>query len=141
ETITGRSFAIHSGGNGANQAVAAARTGADAVMLGGVGDDEFGRERLRDLAFDGIDVTQVVNVGNTASGVALITVEASGENRISYVPGATLEVSPNQCQKVLATVSPSMILSANELSYACHQQLFASARALDIPVIFNAAPF
>ena len=141
ETITGRSFAIHSGGKGANQAVAAARAGGNVVMLGGVGDDQFGRERLRDLASDGIDVSHVGTVGDAASGVALITVEVSGENRISYVPGATLKVLPEQCQQVIETVHPAMILAANELSHACNQQLFGFANAHGIPVIFNAAPF
>lgn len=141
ETITGRSFAIHSGGKGANQAVAAARAGADAVMLGGVGDDQFGRERLRDLVSDGIDVSHVLKTADTTSGVALITVETSGENRISYVPGATLQVSPDQCQRAFATVRPAMILAANELTYPCHKQLFTSSREHGIPVMFNAAPF
>lgn len=141
ETITGRSFAIHSGGKGANQAVAASRAGGNVAMLGGVGDDQFGRERLRDLASDGIDVSHVVTVGDAASGVALITVEVSGENRISYVPGATLKVLPEQCQQVIETVYPAMILATNELSHACNQQLFGFAKAHDTPVIFNAAPF
>jgi ribokinase len=140
ETITGRSFAIYSGGKGANQAVAAARSGARVSMLGGVGNDDFGAARRADLTRDDIDDTWIATVAGAPSGVALITVETSGENRIAYVPGATLEVSPDHCVQALNTVQPDLILAANELSPACHRQLFRTAKERGVWVVFNAAP-
>src|SRR5207245_92674 len=59
ETVTGRSFAVFGGGKGANQAVASARSGATTAMLGAVGQDDFGRQRLADLAAEGIDTGSV----------------------------------------------------------------------------------
>lgn len=141
ETITGRSFDIHSGGKGANQAVAASRSGADAVMLGGIGDDDFGRGRIGDLNDDGIDTSRVETIKGTSSGVALITVESSGENRICYVPGATLGVTPDHARSAVEAVQPAMILAANELSIACLRTIFEWARDHDVPVLFNVAPY
>jgi ribokinase len=140
ETITGRGFAIHSGGKGANQAVAAARSGASVAMLGGVGKDDFGAARRADLARDGVDGAWIAAMPDVASGVALITVEASGENRIAYVPGATLTVGVDHCLAAFAAVRPELILAANELSHECHARLFEEARANGVRVVFNAAP-
>lgn len=141
ETVTGLSFAIHGGGKGANQAVAAARSGATAVMLGGVGKDDFGSGRLADLQREGIDTTWIATLDDVSSGVALITVEASGENRIAYIPAATREVSAEHCEVAVEAVVPDMILAANELSHSCHERIFGWAKEQAVPVLFNAAPF
>jgi ribokinase len=140
ETVTGRSFAIYSGGKGANQGVGAARSGARVVMLGGVGPDDFGAGRKADLARDGIDTSRITTIDGASSGVALITVEEGGENRIAYVPGATLRVTPEHCIEAFTDVAPGLVLAANELSQECHQRLFALARKRGTRVVFNAAP-
>src|SRR5690554_4907800 len=77
ETITGRSFEMHGGGKGANQAVAAARSGAPTVMLGGVGADDFGDARKAGLQADDVDISWVQTFDDVSSGVALITVEST----------------------------------------------------------------
>jgi ribokinase len=141
ETITGKSFSIHSGGKGANQAVAVARSGAEALMLGGVGCDDFGRARMTDLQMDGVDTSWIATLDNVSSGVALIVVESSGENRISYIPAATLVVSPDHCRQAVEAVQPAMVLSANELSPDCLKVLFTWAQDHGVHVVFNAAPF
>ncbi len=141
ETITGRSFAIHSGGKGGNQAVAVARSRASAVMLGGVGRDEFGSARKSDMASDQIETSWIATIDGASSGVALITVESSGENRIAYIPGATAKVTPDHCAATVNAIQPSLILSTNELSVDCHRVLFEWARGRDVRVIFNAAPY
>ncbi|HWV25517.1 MAG TPA: ribokinase [Thermomicrobiales bacterium] len=141
ETITGRSFSIHSGGKGANQAVAASRSGAKAVMLGGVGNDDFGSGRMADLAADGIDTNRVMTIDDASSGVALITVEASGENRICYVPGATLRVTPEHAREAVEAIQPDVVLAANELSIDCLRDVFSWAKKHDVPVIYNVAPY
>jgi ribokinase len=140
QTITGRSFAIYSGGKGANQAVAAARSGARVSMLGGVGMDDFGAARRADLKRDDIDDSWIATIADTASGVALVTVEASGENRIAYVPGATLKVNADHCLQALNALQPELVLAANELTHECHERVFRHARELGARVVFNAAP-
>jgi ribokinase len=141
ETITGRSFEMHGGGKGANQAVAAARSGARVCMLGGVGKDDFGDARRAGLAADGIETTRIQVFDDVSSGVALITVESSGENRISYIPAASLEVTPEHARETVESVLPELVLAANELSLACHKAVFGWASENGVPVVFNVAPY
>jgi len=140
ETVTGRDFAIFPGGKAANQAVAAARSGAPTAMLGAVGEDDFGRARRADLVREGIDVADVAETSLAASGVALIFVEESGENRIVYVPGATATVSAAQATAALRRVRPAVVLLTAELPLPALQALVASARQLGATVVVNAAP-
>ncbi len=78
ETVLGGPFEMFPGGKGANQAVAAARMGADVSLIGRVGDDEYGRRMLEVLRGDGIEVSRVVVTEGVATGVGLITVVESG---------------------------------------------------------------
>ncbi len=93
ETLLGASFQTFPGGKGANQAVAAARMGANVRMLGKVGSDTFGEELLDNLLANNVE-TRLVSRGGAASGTALITVDAGGRNTIVVVPGANGEVLP-----------------------------------------------
>jgi ribokinase len=88
ETVVGGSFARHHGGKGANQAVAAARLGADVSFVGAVGDDEFGADARRNLANEGIDVAGLAVLDGAQTGVALIVVDDAGENQIAVASGA-----------------------------------------------------
>src|SRR5690606_31264774 len=87
ETVPGSDLAVHPGGKGANQAVAAARLGARTALLARVGDDEHGRLLLDSLRKAGADTVGVL-VGGAPTGVALITVDPSGDNSIVVSPGA-----------------------------------------------------
>jgi len=87
ETLRGRSLLYAPGGKGANQAVAAARAGADVSFAGARGRDGFGETLVESLRRDGIDVTALEPV-NGPTGVALILVEESGENQIVVISGA-----------------------------------------------------
>ena len=141
ETITGRSFAIFGGGKGANQAVAAVRSGAATAILGAVGDDDFGRTRLADLDAEGIDRASVAVTAEAASGVALIVVEeASGQNRIAYVPGATLTVTAEAAREAVRRLRPAVLLATLELPDAAKTALFAAAREAGATVLLNATP-
>jgi ribokinase len=91
ETVTDATFERVPGGKGANQAVAAARLGADVTFVGCVGDDGFAAEALRGLEEAGIALDGVKRVNGT-TGVALITVDAEGENEIVVAPGANAEL-------------------------------------------------
>ncbi|HEV2527999.1 MAG TPA: ribokinase [Thermomicrobiales bacterium] len=140
ETVTGTGFAIYGGGKGANQAVAAARSGADVVIIGGVGDDAFGRDRLAELEADGIATNAVSRVGSHASGVALITVEQDGDNRILYVPGATLAVDADHAIAVLDSQPVAVLLLTLELAPEVIDRLIARARDDGATIILNATP-
>lgn len=87
ETVLGSHFAEHAGGKGANQAVAAARSGARTAMIGAVGDDAAGRTLVDVVASNGVDVTGIRFVA-APTGRAIIGVDDRGENSIMVVPGA-----------------------------------------------------
>jgi ribokinase len=141
ETVTGNSFEIFGGGKAANQAVAAARSGAAVAMLGAVGDDDFGRQRIEDLKRGGIDAGDVAVVSGVASGVALIVVEeATGQNRIAYVPGATATVTAEQASRAVERLRPRVVLATLELPAATLATLFAAARAAGATILLNATP-
>lgn len=92
ETIIGQRVSFYPGGKGANQAVAAAKSGADSRLIGTVGVDGFGAEMLSHLKASSVDVRSVAQDPQAATGVALITVEDGGSNRIVVVPGANEKV-------------------------------------------------
>lgn len=140
ETVTGQSFAVFGGGKGANQAFSAARSGAPTWMLGAVGRDDFGTQRLSDLKAEGIDVSYVSTTDEAASGVALIFVETNGQNRIAYIPGSTLTVTPEQAVEAVRSVQPSVLLTTLELPMPTLTALYAEARALGATIITNATP-
>src|SRR5271166_6372851 len=87
ETVSGGTFSTFPGGKGANQAVAAARLGAEVAMVGRVGGDAFGRQLVDSLARDHIDATHVGADPAAPTGVAFIGVDAEGRNMIMVAPG------------------------------------------------------
>ncbi|MFE9557445.1 ribokinase [Streptomyces sp. NPDC006703] len=94
ETVMGSDLAVHPGGKGANQAVAAARLGARTALLAKVGDDDHGRLLCASLRAAGVD-TAAVLVGEAPTGAALITVDPSGDNSIVVSPGANAHLTPD----------------------------------------------
>jgi ribokinase len=94
ETVLGGDFQQVAGGKGANQAVAAARAGSMVVMVGCVGDDLLGRTAVAGLREDGVEVSRILSRSEAASGVALVVVDAGGQNSIAVAPGANACVTP-----------------------------------------------
>lgn len=141
ETVAGGHFEQHGGGKAANQAVAAARSGAKVGLLSAVGKDDFGRARLDALASEGINATSISELDDVASGVAIIVVESSGENRICDLPGAREQMTPQQCLAAYESSQPEALLVANELPFECNQALFERAKQDGVPIWFNVAPF
>ncbi len=94
ETLFGEEFQMIPGGKGANQAVAAARLGARVVMAGRVGDDAFGEQLLANLRREGVDTSPFRVDPAAATGAALITIVASGDNSIVVAPGANMRMEP-----------------------------------------------
>ena len=103
ETLTGHTYFTAPGGKGANQAVAAARLGAETVMVGRVGNDAFAEPLVENLAQNGVDTAAVQADPSVSSGVALIQVEDSGENTIVIIPGSNGTVGEADVAR-LATV-------------------------------------
>jgi len=95
ETVLGEGFATAPGGKGANQAVAVARQGVRCVFLGRIGEDEFGRTLVEGLKAEGIDCDHVLPVAEAHTGVAMIIVDARGENSIVVASGANYLVTPD----------------------------------------------
>jgi ribokinase len=94
ETVLGGTFLMNPGGKGANQAVAAARLGADVRFVAKTGDDIFGKQAREGFAREGIDIRFISESPNLASGVALITVDAQGQNEIVVASGANMDLHP-----------------------------------------------
>jgi ribokinase len=96
ETVSGARFARVPGGKGANQAVAAARLGADVALVGCIGRDELAGQAVAGLREAGVDQRLLAKEGST--GVALITVDAGGETTIVVAPGANAELRPEDLE-------------------------------------------
>jgi ribokinase len=95
ETVTGATLARHPGGKGANQALSAARLGASVRMIARVGKDALAEEALALLAAEGVDLAACAADPVAATGVALIAVDAKGENQIVVAPGANAAFRPD----------------------------------------------
>ena len=141
ETVAGGHFEQHGGGKAANQAVAAARSGAQVSLLSAVGSDDFGRARLDALRAEGIDTTSIATLDNVASGVAIIVVESTGENRICDLPGAREQMTPELCLEAYERAQPEALLATNEFSLSCNRAIFERAQQDAVPIWFNVAPF
>ena len=140
ETLTGEEFTIVGGGKGANAAVAAARLGGSVALVACVGNDDFGSARLAELAREGLDLGGVRRVEGATSGVALITVDAAGENSIVVVPGTNGLLAPD----ALVTLSlgrGDVLLTQLEIPLATVEAALRHARAARATAVLNAAPF
>ncbi|WP_327315188.1 ribokinase [Streptomyces sp. NBC_01235] len=111
ETVLGSDLAVHPGGKGANQAVAAARLGARTALLARVGDDAYGRLLLDSQRAAGVDTVGVL-VGGAPTGVALITVDPSGDNSIVVSPGANGRLTPQDVRAAARLFHTSRVVSA-----------------------------
>jgi ribokinase len=139
ETTLGGQAVIAPGGKGANQAVAAARLGAPTTMAGCVGDDEFGGPILLALAAEGIGTDGVRRLGGVATGLAMITVDASGENMITVAPGANGECGTREADAALGGPPDLLVISA-EIPPAAIGAALAGAASRGVPSLLNLAP-
>jgi ribokinase len=139
ETLFGTHFATWPGGKGANQAVAAARLGAEVTMIGCVGADAFGEQLKATLVREGID-TRWVSTGNAATGIASITL-SGGDNAIVVVPGANHELAAADLDRAHEAFAQADIVLA-QLEVPLDTVLHAArlARRLGKPFFLNPAP-
>ena len=139
ETVIGSSYVTGFGGKGANQAVMAARFGAEVAMVNTVGDDTHGSSYLEQFASEGVDTSFMRRVPGS-SGVAPIWVDRNGTNRIIVVPGANLEVQPEVAAEAVETLRPQVVLGQFEIPQATTAAGFAAARRIDATTVLNPAP-
>lgn len=141
ETVIGGDVRRLAGGKAANQAVAARRLGARVALVGAVGDDDLGAELRRGLSGEGVDVRAVRTIPGRASGVALIVVQAGGENTITVAPGANGELGVDDAFATAdALRSADALLLQLEVPAAASLAAASAARAAGKLVVLNAAP-
>jgi ribokinase len=138
ETIAGRTFAMLPGGKGANQALAARRAGAEVKLIATVGDDAFAGPALAQLRADGVDLAALRRVA-TPTGVALIHVDAQGENAITVIAGANGLTEAAAIADDLLHTGTTLLL---QLEVPLIEVLAAAVRARSrgARVVLNAAP-
>lgn len=141
ETLAGQQYQVAFGGKGANQAVAAGRSGADIAFIACIGNDDIGQRIRRQLADDGIDVAPVAAVNGESTGVALIFVNADGENSIGIFAGANAALTPEYLVQHHQVIADADILLM-QLESPPETVLAAAriARQNQTRVILNPAP-
>lgn len=141
ETVTGGRFLMAAGGKGANQAVAAARLGAEVAFVAKVGADVFGDEAVAGYRNEGIDTEFVFRDPRNATGVALILVDQQGENLISVASGANHALSPEDVEKAAERIRAADVVVL-QLEIPVETVAFAARFAAEagVPVILDPAP-
>jgi ribokinase len=142
ETVVGGDLETYGGGKGANAAVAAARVGATVTLIGAVGNDTTGAEALADLRGEGIDTSHIAVLDGVATGVALIVVDADGENQIAVGAGANGAVTADHVRRALAAVLPAAqaVLVSTEIPDDAVAAAVDVAVNAGVPCILNPAP-
>ncbi len=144
ETVTGGRYERHGGGKAANQAVAAARAGANVKFVGAVGDDDLGTQALSALEEEGVEVAQVVRLDSVSTGLAAIVTNAEGENQIAVASGANAKLDQGIVERALASseLPPDGVLLLNfEIPDAALLAAAEGASAAGIrSIIVNPAP-
>lgn len=141
QTILGRDFAMFPGGKGANQAVAASKLGAEVYFLGKMGNDVF-RDRLRgSLEQDGVRLDYLLEDEETATGTALISVDATGQNEIIVASGSNMKLTPDDVKasgEVFSRVG--VVLLQLEIPLETVREAAFLAKEAGCIVILNPAP-
>ncbi|MFB7214262.1 ribokinase [Streptomyces sp. NPDC056255] len=139
ETVLGSDLAVHPGGKGGNQAVAAARLGARTALLARVGDDAHGRLLLESQNAAGVETAGVL-VGGAPTGVALITVDPSGDNSIVVSPGANARLTPQDIRAAGPLFAAARVVSVQlEIPLETVAEV-AAAMPADARLVLNPSP-
>ena len=144
ETVIGTGFRTAPGGKGANQAVQAARLGADTHMAGCVGNDSFGKEMIQALKTAGVDISHVKISDAHPSGVGHIEVQTGAlgvQNRIIVAPGANYDLKPADLDWLKKEIkSYDIVIMQLELEMTTIEYVASLAHAAGVPVMLNPAP-
>ncbi|HEY4753031.1 MAG TPA: PfkB family carbohydrate kinase, partial [Candidatus Limnocylindrales bacterium] len=143
ETVLGGVFTRFHGGKGGNQAVASARLGVPVMLVAALGDDEFGATARAALAREGIGTDVLVTLDHTATGVALILVDAKAENMISVAPGANAGLTAAHVRQALGRLAPhqgDVVLVTHEIQTDAAREALRIGREGGAWTVFNPAP-
>lgn len=140
ETVLGESFKTVPGGKGANQAVAAARLGANVSMIGCVGEDHYGKAILENFKSNGVSVENVKPVTDLDSGTAHIIL-AEGDNSIVVVKGANDYITPDYVEKAKEKIKEAdIVLIQQEIPEETVEYVAQLCQELKVPLLLNPAP-
>ena len=141
ETVLGREFKMAPGGKGANQAVAAAKLGANVTMIGRVGTDPFGDDLIKNIVQHGINADFIMRDPETYTGLALIMVDRKGENIIAVAPGADFKCKKEDIDRAGSAVKAAdVLLTQLETPLPIVQYAIDKAFKHGVKVILNPAP-
>ncbi|WP_375452365.1 ribokinase [uncultured Devosia sp.] len=141
ETVLGGVFATAPGGKGSNQALAARRAGSEVRHVSAVGDDAFADGALALLRAGGVDLSGL-KVSPGATAVAMIFVDARGENCIAVLPGANGTVTAQDAEQALDTLPKgSVVMLQQEIAQAATERALDLARERGLVTILNTAPY
>lgn len=141
ETVLGDVFTTGPGGKGSNQAIAAARLGAQVTFVGRIGVDTFGEAALAIWAQDGVDTRYVIRDPDRATGVAPIFVDQDGENMIVVALGANLALGPADVDAAADAIrAADVLLTGLEIPIATAAHALKIAKAAGVRTILNPAP-
>jgi ribokinase len=141
ETVLGGEFSQVGGGKGANQAVAAARAGGQVTFVAKLGDDDLADAAIRSYEAEGIDTRYVTRTQAVASGVALILIDAAGENAIAVASGANSQLAPADIDAATdAIAAADLVLVQLEIPLDTVRRTVALATAAGRTVVLNPAP-
>jgi ribokinase len=141
ETIIGGKFEQIPGGKGANQALAAAKLGDDVEFIGACGDDSFAPKLKSSLKSGGAEIANIFEVKGVSTGVAVITVDPEGNNRIIVSPGANYELDPARIEKIKdKIIEAEIILLQLEIPVKTIARIVEIASANNTKIILDPAP-
>ncbi len=141
ETLAGDRFTTSPGGKGANQAVAAAKLGAETILIGRVGEDSFGRDLVSHLQNCGVNGDAITLDPNTSTGIAQILVDDGGQNQIVIVGGANATVGQDELSRLKDRLPQAQLLLL-QLEIPLEQVIAAAqlAKAAGVTTILDPAP-
>ena len=145
ETVLGSDFRTASGGKGANQAVQAARLGADVTMIGRVGEDAFGQEMIESLKASGVHTERILKTAGVSSAIGNVQLEKHADgttaNRIIVVSGANMKITPDDVAFLKEGIADyDMVILQYEIPMQINEIVAGYAAAKGVPVMVNTAP-
>jgi len=141
ETIIGGQFEQIPGGKGANQALAAAKLGDEVEFIGACGDDSFASKLKSSLRSGGAKIDNIFEIKGVSTGVAVITVDPAGNNRIIVSPGANYELNLEKIEKIKnKIIEAKIILLQLEIPISAIEKIVEIAAANNTKIILDPAP-
>ncbi len=145
ETVIGNGFSTAAGGKGANQAVQAARLGADVTMVGMVGNDDFGKQLIESAKKSSVNTEYILTTDKAPSAIGNVQIQSNEngtENRIIVVPGGNFELKPDDIDFLKDIIEDfDIVILQNEIPTDVNCAVAKLAKQKGVPVMLNPAPY